>query len=109
MSAWIVSRDHLDLLLTAAQAWGITNAEHADDTGRMLWNENLAASPFATQVTATAIGPAQRTSVTGTSTPTASSHTRAPSTRKSLRQQQPPCRTSRASIPAGPPVTRAAG
>ncbi len=46
MSAWIVSRDHLDLLLTAAQAWGITNAEHADDTGRMLWKENLDSVAF---------------------------------------------------------------
>lgn len=42
MSAWIVSRDHLDLLLTAAIAWAITTAGEADETGRMLWKENLA-------------------------------------------------------------------
>lgn len=41
MSAWIVSRDHLDLLLTAALAWDITPPGEADETGRMLWKENL--------------------------------------------------------------------
>ncbi|GAA0547375.1 hypothetical protein GCM10010172_31450 [Paractinoplanes ferrugineus] len=41
MSAWIVSRDHLDLLLTAALAWEITPPGEADETGRMLWKENL--------------------------------------------------------------------
>jgi hypothetical protein len=42
MSAWIVGRNHLDLLITAAVAWGLTRREHADETGRMLWRENLA-------------------------------------------------------------------
>lgn len=40
MSAWIVTRDHLDLLLTAALAWHLTPAERADKTGRLLWKEN---------------------------------------------------------------------
>jgi hypothetical protein len=44
MSAWIVSSDHLDLLLTAALAWDLTIPEHADETGRMLWKENLASA-----------------------------------------------------------------
>lgn len=42
MSAWIVNRDHLDLLLTAAVEWKLITAEQADQTGRMLWKENLA-------------------------------------------------------------------
>ena len=46
MSAWIVSHDHLDLLLTAAQAWGFSDADDADETGRMLWKENLASVAF---------------------------------------------------------------
>lgn len=46
MSAWIVSRDHLDLLLTAAVAWDLTAAEQADETGRMLWKENLASVAY---------------------------------------------------------------
>ncbi|GGN37949.1 hypothetical protein FHR83_005397 [Actinoplanes campanulatus] len=41
MSAWIVDRDHLDLLLTAAVQWDLITADQADDTGRMLWKENL--------------------------------------------------------------------
>ncbi|MDP9792586.1 hypothetical protein J2S43_001098 [Catenuloplanes nepalensis] len=41
MSAWIVSRDHLDLLLSAALAWELTVPEQADATGRTLWKENL--------------------------------------------------------------------
>ncbi|GAA2470932.1 hypothetical protein [Winogradskya humida] len=46
MSAWIVSRDHLDLLLTAALAWEITPPGEADKTGRMLWRENLASVAY---------------------------------------------------------------
>lgn len=46
MSAWIVSRDHLDLLLTAALAWDITPPGEADRTGRMLWKENLASVAY---------------------------------------------------------------
>lgn len=42
MSAWIVNRDHLDLLLTAALEWDLITGEHADATGRLLWKENLA-------------------------------------------------------------------
>ncbi|WIN00011.1 hypothetical protein ACTOB_003686 [Actinoplanes oblitus] len=41
MSAWIVNRDHIDLLLTAAVQWKLITAEQADSTGRMLWKENL--------------------------------------------------------------------
>ena len=46
MSAWIVSHDHLDLLLTAAVAWEITPPGEADETGRMLWKENLASGAY---------------------------------------------------------------
>ena len=46
MSAWIVNRDHLDLLLTAALAWELTGPEQADETGRMLWKENLASVAY---------------------------------------------------------------
>ncbi|MEU1811053.1 hypothetical protein [Micromonospora aurantiaca (nom. illeg.)] len=42
MSAWIVNRDHLDLLLTAALEWDLVTSEHVDATGRLLWKENLA-------------------------------------------------------------------
>jgi hypothetical protein len=41
MSAWIVGSDHLDLLLTAAMAWHLLDPDRADETGRMLWRENL--------------------------------------------------------------------
>jgi hypothetical protein len=46
MSAWIVSNDHLDLLLTAALAWDLINPAAADDTGRTLWRENLASVAY---------------------------------------------------------------
>ncbi|MEU8664688.1 hypothetical protein [Actinoplanes philippinensis] len=46
MSAWIVDRDHLDLLLTAAVQWNLITADQADDTGRMLWKENLASVAY---------------------------------------------------------------
>jgi hypothetical protein len=46
MSAWIIDRDHLDLLLTAALAWEIAVPERADDIGRMLWSENLASVAY---------------------------------------------------------------
>ncbi|MFI7598239.1 hypothetical protein [Actinoplanes sp. NPDC049681] len=46
MSAWIVSRDHLDLLLTAAIAWEITPPGEADRTGQMLWKEDLASVAY---------------------------------------------------------------
>lgn len=46
MSAWIVSRDHLDLLITAAVAWGLTTTDEADDIGRTLWRENLASVAY---------------------------------------------------------------
>lgn len=39
MSAWIVGKEHIDLLVTAALAWELTVPERADDTGRMLWLE----------------------------------------------------------------------
>lgn len=41
MSAWIVDRNHLDLLLTAAIDWDVITADQADAIGRMLWKENL--------------------------------------------------------------------
>jgi hypothetical protein len=46
LSAWIVNRDHLDLLLTAAVGWKLTKPEQSDETGRMLWRENLASVAY---------------------------------------------------------------
>jgi len=46
MSAWIIGSDHLDLLLTAAQSWDLLNPDDADETGRMLWRENLASVAY---------------------------------------------------------------
>jgi hypothetical protein len=46
MSAWIVDRDHLDRLLTAAVQWDVITADQADETGRMLWKENLASVAY---------------------------------------------------------------
>jgi hypothetical protein len=46
MSAWVVSRDHLDLLVTAALAWDLTALPHVDETGRMLWKENLLSGAY---------------------------------------------------------------
>jgi hypothetical protein len=46
MSAWIVNRDHLDLLLTAALAWNLITGEQADATGRLLWKANLASVAY---------------------------------------------------------------
>lgn len=46
MSAWIVNRNHLDLLLTAALAWDLAVPEQADEIGRMLWAENLASVAY---------------------------------------------------------------
>ena len=46
MSAWIVNRNHLDLLLTAALAWGLLDADDANDMGRLLWKENLASVAY---------------------------------------------------------------
>lgn len=42
MSAWIVSRAHIDTLVTALVTWEFVLPEQADDTGRMLWAECLA-------------------------------------------------------------------
>lgn len=39
MSAWIVGKEHIDLLVTAALAWELVVAEKAEETGRMLWLE----------------------------------------------------------------------
>lgn len=39
MSAWIVSKTHIDLLITAALAWELIVQEGADEAGRMLWSE----------------------------------------------------------------------
>lgn len=46
MSAWIIGSDHLDLLLTAALSWDLLNPGDADETGRMLWQENLASVAY---------------------------------------------------------------
>lgn len=46
MSAWIIGSDHLDLLLTAALSWDLLNPDDADETGRMLWRENLASVAY---------------------------------------------------------------
>ena len=46
MSAWIVSRDHLDLLLTAAVAWELAAPDDTDRLGRMLWTQNLASVAY---------------------------------------------------------------
>lgn len=46
MSAWIVNRDHLDLLVTAALTWEAAVPEQADDIGQMLWSENLASIAY---------------------------------------------------------------
>lgn len=39
MSAWIVSKNHIDVLITAALAWELVVQEQADEKGRMLWEE----------------------------------------------------------------------
>jgi hypothetical protein len=41
MSAWIVSKRHIDYLVTAAVANEIVPYSKANETGRMLWKENL--------------------------------------------------------------------
>lgn len=41
MSAWIVSKRHIDLLVSAAIAHKLIDREDADETGRMLWRECL--------------------------------------------------------------------
>jgi len=46
MSAWIVGSDQLDLILTSAIAWQLISRKQADETGRMLWRENLASVAY---------------------------------------------------------------
>ncbi len=41
MSAWIVSRQHIDVMVDAAIRSGLVEASQADEVGRMLWKENL--------------------------------------------------------------------
>ena len=41
MSAWIVSRNHINALVQWAIRTGLVTAEQADATGRMLWAANL--------------------------------------------------------------------
>ena len=41
MSAWIVSKEHIDYVVSAAVANKLIAVSEADDTGRMLWRENL--------------------------------------------------------------------
>lgn len=46
MSMFIVGKDHIDLMITAALAWGLAAPERADAIGRMLWAENLASAKY---------------------------------------------------------------
>lgn len=39
MSAWIVSKNHIDLLITAALSWELLVPEQADAAGKLLWLE----------------------------------------------------------------------
>lgn len=41
MSAWIVSKNHIDAMVHWAIKLGLTPASEATQTGRMLWIENL--------------------------------------------------------------------
>lgn len=41
MSAWIVSKNHIDTLVYQAMKQRLIEPEQADATGRMLWAENL--------------------------------------------------------------------
>lgn len=41
MSAWIVSKKHIDYMVTAMVAHGLSTRAGADDLGRLLWKENL--------------------------------------------------------------------
>lgn len=40
MSAWVVSKEHIDVLVWALVACGINKAGSEDETGRILWSEN---------------------------------------------------------------------
>lgn len=40
MSAWLVSKRHIDCLTTAAIALGVTTKDEATEFGDMLWQEN---------------------------------------------------------------------
>jgi len=40
MSAWLVSKQHIDVMVTASIALGITAKDDANETGEMLWQEN---------------------------------------------------------------------
>ena len=42
MSAWIVSKTHIDALVQAGIEREIVRVDEADEFGRMLWGENLA-------------------------------------------------------------------
>jgi len=46
MSAWIVTRDHIDLIITAALSWEAAVPEQADMLGQMLWRENAASVAY---------------------------------------------------------------
>lgn len=41
MSAWIVSKGHIDRMVSTALAWELISVEHATAIGRTLWVENL--------------------------------------------------------------------
>ena len=40
MSAWIVSKHHIDILVTALLKYEIVNAVSPDEIGKILWREN---------------------------------------------------------------------
>lgn len=46
MSAWIVSKTHIDALVHAGIDAELIRPEEADEFGRMLWRENLASVAF---------------------------------------------------------------
>lgn len=46
MSAWLVSKEHIDLLVTAALTWEYAVPEKADEIGRSLWLECLASLQY---------------------------------------------------------------
>lgn len=41
MSAWMVTQEHVDVLVSAAVAFKLIEPDQATETGRMLWSENL--------------------------------------------------------------------
>lgn len=46
MSAWIVSKRHIDAIVTAAINAGLSRGKTADQLGDMLWRENVASVSY---------------------------------------------------------------